>query len=92
MLTSSNKLTSALLFEKFNIPTPKTAFVSNEKNIRITRACFQKKGTTPPVFDVCWDNRRGIGAGYDFAVVVHFVDRGHGNCLSPVCPDTGLPR
>tara|TARA_B100001094_G_scaffold146901_1_gene142256 strand:+ start:375 stop:1868 length:1494 start_codon:yes stop_codon:yes gene_type:complete len=33
MLTCNNKLTSALLFEKFNIPTPKTAFISNEKNI-----------------------------------------------------------
>ena len=33
MLTCNNKLTSALLFEKFGIPTPKTAFVSNEKNI-----------------------------------------------------------
>jgi ribosomal protein S6--L-glutamate ligase len=33
MLTCDNKLTSALLFEKFNIPTPKTAFISNEKNI-----------------------------------------------------------
>ena len=31
MLTCNNKLTSALLFEKFNIPTPKTAFISNEK-------------------------------------------------------------
>jgi len=33
MLTCDNKLTSALLFEKFGIPTPRTAFVSNEKNI-----------------------------------------------------------
>jgi ribosomal protein S6--L-glutamate ligase len=33
MLTCDNKLTTALLFEKFGIPTPKTAFVSNEKNI-----------------------------------------------------------
>ena len=33
MLTCNNKLTSALLFEKFAIPTPRTAFVSNEKNI-----------------------------------------------------------
>lgn len=33
MLTCNNKLTTALLFEKFGIPTPKTAFVSNEKNI-----------------------------------------------------------
>src|SRR6056300_602319 len=33
MLTCSNKLTSALLFEKFNIPTPRTAFITNEKNI-----------------------------------------------------------
>lgn len=33
MLTCNNKMTSALLFEKFNIPTPRTAFVSNEKNI-----------------------------------------------------------
>ena len=28
MLTCDNKLTSALLFEKFGIPTPKTAFIS----------------------------------------------------------------
>jgi len=34
MLTCDNKLTSALLFEKFGIPTPRTAFVSNEKNIK----------------------------------------------------------
>jgi ribosomal protein S6--L-glutamate ligase len=33
MLTCDNKLTSALLFEKFGIPTPRTAFISNEKNI-----------------------------------------------------------
>jgi len=31
MLTCDNKLTTALLFEKFGLPTPKTAFVSNEK-------------------------------------------------------------
>ena len=30
MLTCDNKLTSALLFEKFGIPTPRTAYVSNE--------------------------------------------------------------
>ena len=29
MLTCDNKLTTALLFEKFGIPTPRTAFVSN---------------------------------------------------------------
>ena len=34
MLTCDNKLTSALLLEKAGIPTPKTAFISNEKNIR----------------------------------------------------------
>ena len=34
MLTCDNKLTSALLFEKFGLPTPKTAFVSNENNIK----------------------------------------------------------
>jgi len=34
MLTCDNKLTTALLFEKFGIPTPKTSFVSNEKNIK----------------------------------------------------------
>src|SRR5210317_77021 len=34
MLTCDNKLTSVLLFEKFGIPTPRTAFVSNEKNIK----------------------------------------------------------
>jgi len=33
MLTCDNKLTSALLFEKYGIPTPRTAFISNEKNI-----------------------------------------------------------
>ena len=33
MLTCDNKLTTALLFEKFGIPTPRTTFVSNEKNI-----------------------------------------------------------
>ena len=33
MLTCDNKLTTALLFEKFGIPIPRTAFVSNEKNI-----------------------------------------------------------
>ena len=32
MQTCNNKLTT-LLFEKFGIPTPRTAFVSNEKNI-----------------------------------------------------------
>ena len=34
MLTCDNKLTSALLCEKFGIPIPRTAFVSNEKNLR----------------------------------------------------------
>ena len=34
MLTCDNKLTSALLCEKFGIPIPKTAYVSNEKNLR----------------------------------------------------------
>ena len=34
MLTCDNKLTTALLFEKFGLPTPKTAFVSNENNIK----------------------------------------------------------
>jgi len=34
MLTCDNKLSSALLFEKFGIPTPRTAFVSNEKNLK----------------------------------------------------------
>ena len=34
MLTCDNKLTSALLFEKFGMPTPRTAYVSNEKNLK----------------------------------------------------------
>ena len=34
MLTCDNKLTTALLFEKFGLPTPKTAFISNESNIK----------------------------------------------------------
>ena len=34
MLTCDNKLTSALLCEKFGIPTPKTAYVSNEDNLK----------------------------------------------------------
>jgi len=34
MLTCDNKLTTAILFEKFGIPTPRTAFVSNENNIK----------------------------------------------------------
>ena len=34
MLTCDNKLSSTLLFEKFSIPTPRTAFVSNEKNLK----------------------------------------------------------
>ena len=34
MMTCDNKLTSALLFEKFGIATPRTAFISNENNIR----------------------------------------------------------
>jgi len=34
MLTCDNKLTTALLFEKFGLPTPKTAFITNEKNIK----------------------------------------------------------
>jgi ribosomal protein S6--L-glutamate ligase len=34
MLTCDNKLTTALLFEKFGLPTPRTAFVSNENNIK----------------------------------------------------------
>jgi len=34
MLTCDNKLTTALLFEKFGLPTPKTAFITNENNIK----------------------------------------------------------
>jgi len=34
MLTCDNKLTTALLFEKFGLPTPRTAFISNENNIK----------------------------------------------------------
>ena len=34
MLTCDNKLTTALLFEKFGLPMPKTAFISNENNIK----------------------------------------------------------
>jgi len=34
MLTCDNKLTTALLFEKFGLPTPKTAYISNESNIK----------------------------------------------------------
>mgnify|MGYP001170958788 FL=1 len=34
MLTCDNKLTSALLFEKSGLPTPRTAFISNENNIK----------------------------------------------------------
>ena len=34
MLTCDNKLTSALLCEKFGIPIPRTAYVSNEKNLK----------------------------------------------------------
>ena len=34
MLTCDNKLTTALLFEKFGLPTPRTAFISNESNIK----------------------------------------------------------
>jgi hypothetical protein len=34
MLTCDNKLTTAILFEKFGLPMPKTAFISNENNIK----------------------------------------------------------
>ena len=33
MLTADNKLSTTILFEQFGIPQPKTAFVSNEKQI-----------------------------------------------------------
>ena len=34
MLTCDNKLTTALLCEKFGIPIPRTAYISNEKNLK----------------------------------------------------------
>jgi len=58
MLNCDNKLTSALLFEKFNIPTPKTAFVSNEKNIE---SALKIIGNKFPVIIKTLTGTQGIG-------------------------------
>lgn len=71
MLTCDNKLTSALLFEKFNIPTPKTAFVSNEKNID---SALKMIGNKFPVIVKTLTGTQGIGVvkvdSYDSLVSV----------------------
>ena len=58
MLTCDNKLTSALLFEKFGIPTPTTSFISNEKNIK---AGLDKVGGKFPIILKTLTGTQGIG-------------------------------
>jgi ribosomal protein S6--L-glutamate ligase len=71
MLTCDNKLTSALLFEKFNIPTPKTAFISNEKNLD---NALKLVGNKFPVIVKTLTGTQGIGVvkvdSYDSLVSV----------------------
>ena len=58
MLTCDNKLTSALLFEKFGIPTPKTAFISNENNIK---AGLDMIGSKFPIIMKTLTGTQGVG-------------------------------
>ena len=58
MLTCDNKLTSALLFEKFGIPTPRTAYVSNEKNLK---TALDKIGGKFPVILKTLTGTQGVG-------------------------------
>jgi len=71
MMTCDNKLTSALLFEKFNIPTPKTAFISNEKNLN---NALKLVGNKFPVIVKTLTGTQGIGVvkvdSYDSLVSV----------------------
>ena len=71
MMTCDNKLTSALLFEKFNIPTPKTAFISNEKNLE---SALKLVGNKFPVIVKTLTGTQGIGVvkvdSYDSLVSV----------------------
>ena len=58
MLTCDNKLTSALLFEKFGIPTHKTAFISNENNIK---AGLDMIGSKFPIIMKTLTGTQGVG-------------------------------
>ncbi len=58
MLTCDNKLTTALLFEKFGLPTPRTAFVSNENNIK---TALDKVGGKFPVILKTLTGTQGVG-------------------------------
>ena len=58
MLTCDNKLTSALLFEKFGVPTPRTAYVSNEKNLK---TALDKIGGKFPVILKTLTGTQGVG-------------------------------
>ena len=58
MLTCDNKLTSALLFEKFGVPTPRTAYVSNEKNLK---TALDKIGCKFPVILKTLTGTQGVG-------------------------------
>jgi len=58
MLTCDNKLTSALLFEKFGIPTPRTAYVSNESNVK---TALDKIGGKFPIIMKTLTGTQGVG-------------------------------
>ena len=58
MLTADNKLSTTILFEQFGIPQPKTAFVSNEKQIE---SAFKKIGGKFPVVIKTLTGTQGIG-------------------------------
>ena len=58
MLTCDNKLTTALLFEKYGLPTPRTAFVSNENNIK---TALDKVGGKFPIILKTLTGTQGVG-------------------------------
>ena len=58
MLTADNKLSTTILFEQFGIPQPKTAFVSNEKQIE---SALEKIGGKFPVVIKTLTGTQGIG-------------------------------
>ena len=58
MLTCDNKLTTSLLFEKFGLPTPRTAFVSNENNIK---TALDKVGGKFPIILKTLTGTQGVG-------------------------------
>ena len=74
MLTCDNKLTTILLFEKYGLPTPKTAYVSNENNIK---TALDMIGGKFPIILKTLTGTQGVGVikieSYEGLVDQHFT-------------------